>query len=311
MPDEVASTVYDVIIVGGGPTGLTAALYGAREGMKVLVFEAKIIGGMAAVTEHIDNYPGFRNGIGGTELCDEMYEQALRFGAQIELGVRVESVTRHDGVFSIKTNDATYESKTVIIATGSDYRHMDVPGEAELIGRGIHFCATCDAPFYKDRSVIVVGGGNSAVQETIFISKFASQITMLVRGDELKASDVLLQELHTKSNVQVEYHSPIDHVVSNDGHLAGLAVKQPDGSEFTHTADGIFVFIGLIPTATGIANFELDTRGFIKTDAAYMTTVPGIFACGDIRSGSTWQIASAVGEGAAAVLAIRKYLEKL
>jgi thioredoxin reductase (NADPH) len=306
---ESESTVYDVAVIGGGPAGLTAALYASRESMSVIVFEAKAIGGMAAVTEHIDNYPGFRNGVGGAELCDEMYEQALRFGARIELGVHVDNIVKSNGRFLLETSSDTFTARTVIVATGSDYRRMKVPGEEELIGKGIHFCATCDAPFYKDRSVIVVGGGNSAVQETIFISKFASSITMLVRGDKLKASEVLIQELQTKQNVQIYYNSPIDHVLNADGHLAGLAVLKSDGQEIIYKADGVFVFIGLIPTASGICDYDLDDQGFLKTDQQYMTSIEGIFSCGDIRSGSTWQIASAVGEGAAVVLKIREYLK--
>jgi thioredoxin reductase (NADPH) len=311
VPEPTDLPVYDVAIIGGGPTGLTAALYGAREGMKVVVFEAKIVGGMAAVTEHIDNYPGFRNGVGGIELCDEMYNQALRFGAQIEVGVTVNSVDKHEHGFEVVTDSDRYICKTVIIATGSDYRHMHVPGEEELIGRGIHFCATCDAPFYKDRPVLVVGGGNSAVQETIFISRFASQVTLLVRSDKLKASNSLIEELATKANVEVIYNSPINSVSSLDGKLTGLVVDQTDGSKKTYTADGVFVFIGLLPNSGAVNGVTLDARGFVQTDLKYMTNIPGIFACGDIRSGSTWQIASAVGEGAAAVLAIREYAERL
>jgi thioredoxin reductase (NADPH) len=310
VADHTDSTVYDIIVVGGGPSGLTAALYAAREGMSVLVLEAKIIGGMAAVTEHIDNYPGFRDGIGGTALCDEMYEQALRFGAQIESGIQVETIVRQEEIFQVTTTNISYQATTIIIATGSDYKHMNIPGEAELIGRGIHFCATCDAPFYKDKRVIVVGGGNSAVQETLFVSKFAREVIMLVRGPSLKASQTIITELEQTANLTVKYMSPVSRVATEDGHLTGLMVRQPDGSEVLQEADGVFVFIGLVPNGTTTAEYELDAAGFIQTDDDFMTSVPGIFACGDIRSGSTWQIASAVGEGASVVLSIRKYREK-
>jgi thioredoxin reductase (NADPH) len=311
VADLAGQTIYDVLIIGGGPTGLTAALYAAREGMKVIVIEAKIVGGMAAITEHIDNYPGFRDGVGGIELCEEMYQQALRFGTEFELGVRVTSVAPSSEGFVIQSSDRPFKAKTVVIATGSDYRHMEVPGEEELIGRGIHFCATCDAPLYKDKAVIVVGGGNSAVQETLFISKFARKITLLVRGETLKASETLINELLAKPTVTVVFNAPIKRVVSEANRFKGLITQRADSTVTTYEADGAFIFIGLIPSATTIAPFELDERGFIKTDDAYMTTVPGIYACGDIRAGSTWQIASAVGEGAATILSIRKHLERL
>jgi thioredoxin reductase (NADPH) len=297
---------YDLIIIGAGPAGLAAAIYAAREDIKVLVLDKSVVGGLAAITDQIDNYPGFADGIGGAELADHLEKQAKRFGAEIRTGVEVESIEKSDAGIKVTTPQEAFMAKSVLIATGSTYQQLGVPGEAEQIGRGVHFCATCDGPIYKGRDLVVVGGGNSAAQETLFLARFASKITILVRGPEFKASAILIDELEKLPNVTVVYNSPIGSIESKDGRVS--AVISGDKS---YPCAGVFVFIGLLANTEAFTHvIDHDERNFLKTDRSYATNVPGVFVAGDVRSESTWQIAAAVGEGASAALAIREYLDR-
>lgn len=301
----------DLIVLGAGPAGLTTAMYAAREGIKTLVLEKAVPGGLAAITDTIENYPGFDEDISGLELAERLERQAKRFGAEIRTGVEVTSITADGDGIAVKTPRGEFQSRSAVIATGSTYRQLGVPGEAEQIGRGIHFCATCDGPIYRGRSLIVVGGGNSAVQETLFLARFASTITMLVRGPELKASAVLNERLKKLENVEIVYGVQSTRVISQDGRFAGIEVEPTGGGAArTYEADGAFIFIGLLANTESFRDaVQTDAQGFIVTHLDLRTTMPGVFAAGDVRSGSTWQIASAVGEGASAALAIRNYLD--
>lgn len=304
--------IFDVIIIGAGPTGLAAALYTAREGYSTLVLEASIIGGMAALTAEIENYPGFEAGIGGIELSDKLYKQAKRFGAQVETGVKVTKIERGElNVVVTAENASAYQGKAVIIATGSTYRMLGAPGESDLIGKGVHFCATCDGPVYRGKAMIVVGGGNSALQETVFLARFASKITMLVRGPAFSGSQVLIDEIGAIPNVEPRFGAEVVSFEHADGRLTGAMVKFKDqGEPKLLPAAAVFELIGLLPNTTFLqGSTQLDERNFIKTDAHYQTNLAGVFCAGDVRSGSTWQIASAVGEGASAALEVRKYLD--
>lgn len=297
---------YDLIIIGAGPAGLAAAIYAAREDINVLVLEKSVVGGLAAITDQIDNYPGFANGIRGIDLADHLEAQAKRFGAEIRTGIEVQSINHDETGVSIKSGQNSLRAKAVLVATGSTYRQLGIPGEAEQIGKGVHFCATCDGPIYKGRDLVVVGGGNSAVQETLFLALFASKITMLVRGPKLKASAILIDQLSELSNVEVVYNSPIDSITSENGRVASVI-----SGNTRYKCDGVFVFIGLLAnTEAFIHLIDHDERNFLKTDRNYATNLPGVFVAGDVRSESTWQIAAAVGEGASAALAIRQYLDK-
>ena len=303
--------MQDVIIIGAGPTGLAAALYTAREGYSTTILEGSIIGGLAAITAEIENYPGFEEGIGGIELSDKLAKQAKRFGAVITTGKRVTGIVRKDAGLAVLVGEEELMAKSVIIATGSTYRMLGAPGEAELIGKGVHFCATCDGPVYRGRELIVVGGGNSALQETLFLARFASKITIVARGDKFTASKVLIDEVNTLNNVVTRFNTEIAGFEQTDGKFTGakLKVKDQDELEFLEAA-AVFEFIGLLPNTSAFKDIiELDEVGFIKTNAQFMTTMPGVYAAGDVRSGSTWQIASAVGEGASAALEIRKHLD--
>ncbi|MBX4199565.1 FAD-dependent oxidoreductase [Candidatus Saccharibacteria bacterium] len=303
---------HDLLIVGAGPAALSAAIYTSREDIATTLYEKGAIGGLAAVTDWVDNYPGFAEGIEGLKLSDAMKAQAERFGAKIELG-EVMSVAGEDQLKKLVTTDGDIYAKAVLIATGSEYRKIGVPGEMEYYARGVHYCATCDGAFYRDKKIVVVGGGNSAVQESIFLTRFASHIDILVRGEQFRASDVLQHELKKhKDKITVHFNTTTDEIVGQDNKVIKVVgTDKTTGQKVEFPTDGVFVFVGLDPNTKFLkdSGVELDERNFIKSDDKLMTAVPGVFVAGDVRSGATLQIASAVGEGATAALMIREYLE--
>ncbi len=302
---------HDLVIVGAGPAALSAALYTSREDIDTLLFEKGAIGGLAAVTDWVDNYPGFEKGVAGLILSEQMRKQAERFGAKIELG-EVQKVEELGKLKKLTTTEGDIYAKAVLIATGSEYKKIGVPGEEEYYARGVHYCATCDGAFYRDKKLVVIGGGNSAAQEAIFLTKFASHIDMLVRSS-LKASDVLIKELAKhKDKITIHLNTTTDEIIGENGKVTKvISTDKNSGQKVEFLTDGVFVFVGLLPSTKLLegSGVELDERGFIKTDVHLMTRVPGIFCAGDVRSGATLQIASATGEGATAALMIREYLE--
>ena len=305
--------VRDVIMVGAGPSSLAAAVYTTREDIDTVVYEKGAIGGLAAVTDMVDNYPGFPDGIEGLTLAGYFEKQAERFGAQIEFG-EISAIRDEDGIKIVTVDGEEVKAKTVLIATGSDYNKIGVPGEAEFYGRGVHYCATCDGAFYRDKRLVVVGGGNSAVQEAIFLTRYTTHIDLLVRSS-IKASDVLQRDLQKhidEGQITVHLKTTTEEIAAVDGKVTSV-LATVDGKPTTFETDGVFIFVGLKPntqflTGSGI---ELDEQGLIKTNEHLETNISGIFASGDVRSGATLQIASAVGEGAQAALSIREYLEEL
>lgn len=313
MADKKDVPKHDVVVIGAGPAALTAAIYTTREDIETLLLERGVVGGLAAVTDKIDNYPGFPDGIEGLTLSEQLRKQAERFGAVIDLG---EVLAIHDeGKFKrLETTDGDMLAKAVLIATGSDYKKIGVPGEQEFYARGVHYCATCDGAFYRDKKLVVVGGGNSAVQETIFLTRYASHIDVLVRST-VKASDVLQEELQKfidSGKVTVHLGTITDEIVGKDNAVTKVVgTDKASGKKVEFPTDGVFVFVGLMPNSQFLKGspIKLDEIGFVKTDADLHTTMPGVFAAGDIRSGATMQIASAAGEGATAALKIREYLE--
>jgi len=300
--------VLDVVMVGAGPAALTAAVYTTREDIDTVLFEKGVVGGLAAITDWVDNYPGFPKGIAGLELADGLRLQAERFGADIRLG-EVMSIAKDGDHIKLETTDGDILARSVLIATGSDYKKIGVPGETEYYARGVHYCATCDGAFYRDKNIVVVGGGNSAVQEALFLTRFATHIDLLVRST-LKASDVLLQELEKNEKITVHLNTTTDEIVGVDNKVVKV-VGTHDGKKVDFPTDGVFVFVGLKPNTQFLAGspVELDELGLVKTGLDLQTNMPGVFAAGDVRSGATMQIASAVGEGATAALMMRKYLE--
>lgn len=303
---------YDVLMVGAGPSALSAAVYTTRENLRTVLYEKAVVGGLAATTDMIDNYPGFADGVTGLALAEQLQRQAERFGAQIELGEV--SHLRKEGKDTIVTVDGKdVRAKAVLISTGSDYNKLGVAGEAELYGRGVHYCATCDGAFYKDKHLVTVGGGNSGVQETIFLTRFAKHIDLLVRS-EIKASQVLQNELDMyikRGQVSLHTHTTPTAIISHEGAVTAVQASQNNKS-VNFGCDGVFVFVGLKPNTGFLHNsaVELDSRGFIVTGQNLETSMPGVFASGDVRSGATMQIATAIGEGATAALSIREYLQR-
>jgi thioredoxin reductase (NADPH) len=304
---------YDLIVVGSGPAGLTASLYAAREGLSVLVVERGGIGGQAGVTELLDNFPGFPEGVTGNDFAVRLRQQAERFGVEILAAQEVTSLESDGNYHAIRTGDGkTYGSFAVLLALGSTYRKLGIEGEDDLIGAGVHFCATCDGPFYRDKEVVVIGGGNSAGEESLFLTKFASKVTVVTRDRALTASQVVVRKLEENDKISVVTEAqPTGFLATPEGRLAGLRVQRNETSEVI-PADGAFVFIGLTPNSALVSDrVAIDDAGFIVSDPGMQTTLGGVFVAGDVRSGSTKQAASAAGEGAAAALAIRRYVEPL
>lgn len=305
------STVHDVVMVGAGPSALAAAVYTTREDIETVLYEKSVVGGLAAITDKVDNYPGFPEGIEGMKLASELQAQAERFGAVIDFG-EISAIRDNGATKTLVVDGADVEAKAVLIATGSEYKKIGVPGEEELFGRGVHYCATCDGAFYRDKRLAVVGGGNSAVQETIFLTRFTSHIDMLVRSD-FRASDILVDELQKyidDGKVTVHKQTETKEIVATEGKVTGVRVTE-GGEEKLIEVDGVFVFVGLLPNTDFLKDsvIDLDPAGHIMTDLKLQTNMPGVFASGDVRSGATLQIASAVGEGATAALNIREYLD--
>lgn len=307
------SNKHEIVIVGAGPAALTAAIYTTREDIDTTLYERAVIGGLAAVTDIIDNYPGFSQGVHGLELADSLKKQAERFGAKIELG-EVLAIYDEGEYKKLDTTDGVVYAKAILIATGSDYKKTGIPGETEFYAKGVHYCATCDGAFYRDKKLVVIGGGNSAVQESIFLTRFASHIDLLVRS-KVKASDVLQKELQQyidNGKITVNLGISPKEIVGNDSDgVVKVVAVDDDGIDKDFLTDGVFVFIGLKPNTEFLANSEVakDNIGFVITDSNLQTNVAGVFAAGDVRSGATMQIASAAGEGATAALKMREYLE--
>jgi thioredoxin reductase (NADPH) len=310
---------YDLIIIGGGPTGLTTAIYAARENLETLIIDSKGLGGQAGVTERLDNYPGFPEGVGGADLADRIVRQAQRYGVEMLQALSVTSIEDigAEELRVVTSNGDHYEARAVLIATGSSYRRTGAMGEEDLIGAGIHFCATCDGPFYKgSEELLVLGGGNSGLEEGLFLTQFVDRVTIVQRSDRLTANKLLQDKVTMTAEMEVLLNREVVEFRPKDdgsGKLGAVVVKDRESGETEelHPA-GAFVFIGLDPN-TGFVkgSVDLDDRGLIVTDMGLQTSMPGVFAAGDVRSGSTKQLASAVGEGAAAAIGIRMYLEAL
>jgi thioredoxin reductase (NADPH) len=310
--------VYDLIVIGGGPAGLTTSIYAARENLQTLVIDSKGLGGQAGVTERLDNYPGFPEGIGGAELADRIVQQARRYGVELLQAVSVVRLSSQGEQVDVETATGEhYHARAALVATGSTYRRTDAPGEDDLIGAGIHFCATCDGPFYRGAGeLVVLGGGNSGLEEGLFLTEFAEKVTIVQRGDRLTANKLLQDKVQRHERMEVLVNREVVEFRAEpdgSGKLGALVLRSSETGQTQelHPA-AVFVFIGLDPN-TGFVKgvLDLDARGLILTGMGCMTSLPGVFAAGDVRSGSTKQLASAVGEGAAAAIGIRQYLEAL
>jgi len=324
---------YDLIVVGGGPAGLTAAIYTAREAIDTLVIERAAFGGQAAGTEKLDNMPGFPDGVAGIEFSQRLRQQAERFGVELLQAQEITTVYQKDNYHCVETADGSqYSSKTLLITTGSRYKRLEVSGESDYLGAGVHFCATCDGPFYKGKQVAVVGGGNSAAEESLLLTKFADQVVILVRKGAFKATQFIQDKVLAHPKIEVRWHTEVSAFSGARGKLKELKIRnnQTHQSEVL-PVDGAFIFIGLTPN-TGFlkgSGIVLDSWGFIVTGQALKqcrglpplfedrdpflleSSIPGIFAAGDVRDASTKQVVSAAGEGGSVALEIREYLKRV
>jgi len=307
---EAEEHFYDLVVVGGGPTGLAAAIYAAREGIDALVVDKAGLGGQAGLTERIDNYPGFPDGIAGGDLADRFIAQARRYGVELLSAVEVAAVRREgtDLELTLGTGQ-TVGAHAVLLAPGSTYRRLGVPGEDDLIGAGVHFCATCDGPFYKGASeLLVVGGGNSALEEGLFLTQFADRVRIAARG-ELNAAKLLQDKVDQHPRITVHRGAQVESFAGKGGRLTEVVARTPDGEEHWQPA-AAFIFIGLDPNTGWLGgSVDVDQWGFLVTDVGFATSMPGVFAAGDARAGSTKQLGAAVGEGIAALIAIRGFLQ--
>ncbi|HZS15788.1 MAG TPA: FAD-dependent oxidoreductase [Candidatus Dormibacteraeota bacterium] len=310
---EAQRSFYDVALVGGGPAGLVAAIYAAREGMDAIVVDRSALGGQAGITERIDNYPGFPEGIGGTELAGRFVTQAKRYGVELLSAVSVDSVS-NEGDGDVALTLATGQqisAHAAIVATGSTYRRLGVPGEEELIGSGVHFCATCDGPFYRGADeILVIGGGNSALEEGMFLSRFADRIRVVQRAPELTASRLLQERVAADPHFTVHLNSEVLGFQGDAGKLASVRIRDSaTGEEQEVHPRAAFVFVGMQPNTEFLrGRVDLDEWGFIRTDDRLQTSMPGVYAAGDARRGSTKQLAAAIGEGVTALLMVREHL---
>lgn len=306
------NNVWDLVIVGAGPAALTAAVYAGREGLRALVIEKQLIGGQVATIDRVENYPGFAEGVEGFELASQFESQARRFNTEIKFG-EVQGVVKDGDNILIKVDNGDVVARAALIASGTKYRHLNIPGEDKYFGRGVHYCATCDGALYRDKEIITVGGANSAVQEALFLSQFAGHITMLVRS-WIKADQILKDRLNETIKAGkitlMEGWRPTE-IVGDDNGVNGAEITN-DNEARRINCDGVFVFAGQDPNTQFLANSEirLADNGLIITDDNLQTSMPGVWAAGDVRLGSTKQIISAAGEGSTAAIKIGKFLRE-
>lgn len=300
--------VWDLIIIGGGPAGLTSGLYGARAGLKTLVLEQAMPGGQAALTEWIDNYPGYPQGVNGPELMTSFMEQALRFG----LEYRSEEVTGVD--FSgkekqVETTEEKYRTKAVVIATGARPRFLGVPGEKEFHGRGVSYCATCDGAFFKEKKLVVVGGGDSALDEAVFLTRYAREVILVHRRDQLRAARAVQDRARANPKISFLLNSVVEEIAGT-GSVEKVRIRNLETGEIHEEgADGVFVYVGTNPN-TGFLHgaLTLNEAGYIITREFLGTSIPGVFAAGDVREKFLRQVSTAVGDGAEAAMAAERYI---
>ncbi len=299
----------DVAIIGGGSAGYTAGIYTAREDLNTAIFEKEMTGGMAGITDMVENYPGFPEGITGPELMDKFKKQAERFGVTFEEFTPVNEIIKQDGKFLLKSNDENFYAKSVIIATGGKPRKIGLEQEEKLLGRGVSYCATCDGPFFRNREIAVIGGGDAAIQEAIYLTKFVKKVTIVHRRDQLRASKILQEKAFANEKIDFAWDSLVDDIIG-EMRVEGLKLKNKKTNEIrTLDVTGVFVFIGWLPNTDFLKGFvDLNEEGYVISDEDMKTSVEGVFVAGDVRAKSFRQIATAVGEATTAALSASEYI---
>ena len=306
----MSAPLYDVIIIGGGGAGLTAALYTSRANLSTLLFEKLIPGGQIASTDLVENFPGFTEGVLGPDIAQKMEAQAKRYGTEFVFE-EVKKIIKNGNSFEIKGDENVFRGKSVILAMGASFRTLGVPNEKEFTGKGVSYCATCDGAFFKGKEIVVVGGGDSALQEGIFLTRFASKVTVIHRRDKLRASPILQERAKTNAKIHFIWDTVIDKIEGASKVEAVLLKNVKTQTVERFRTDGVFIFIGHDPNTSWVKGFvDMDEKGYIVTGDSLSTSVSGVFAAGEVRKGSVKQLVAACGEGCEAALAAQAYLEE-
>ncbi|UCD88778.1 MAG: thioredoxin-disulfide reductase [Desulfobacterales bacterium] len=302
---------YDLVIIGGGPAGLTAGLYAARAEINTILIEKVVPGGQVNITDFVDNYPGFPDGISGPDLVKKMTDQVERFGLEIENN-EVISVDLSQPIKNLTLNDRSISTHTVIIATGASPKKLGVPGEEIFSGKGVSYCATCDGPFFKDRVIAAVGGGDTAVEESLFLTRFAKKVYLIHRRDQLRAAAIMQHRAMKNDKIEMIWNSEVTSI-NGLTHVENITVQHVKTSDIQQLhVDGCFIWVGIDPVTQYLANaVEFDKAGFVRVDLNMETSVPGVFAAGDVRNTSIRQIATAVGDAAVAAYSAEQYIENI
>lgn len=302
--------IYDLLIAGAGPAGMTAAVYAARANMSVGMIERGVPGGQMANTEAIENYPGYES-ILGPDLSNKMFDHARKFGAEYLYGM-IKEIREEGNLKVIDCGDKVFKAKSVIIATGAEHRMLNVPGEQELAGRGVSYCAVCDGAFYKGKELVVVGGGDSAVEEAIFLTNYASKVTIIHRRDELRAQKIIQQRAFANEKISFIWNHTVEKILGEEK-VEGVLIKDRNtGEEQVFRADGIFIYVGMDPLSDAVRNLGITNEaGYILTDEKMHTSIPGIFAAGDVREKTLRQVVTATGDGSIAAMEAHHYVETL
>ena len=300
----------DLVIIGGGAAGLTAAQYGARANLKVLLIEEMATGGQALIIDDLENYPGFPEPIKGFQFVERMEKQTIRFGTEIKLST-VTGISRTNNVFTVETPEGNYTTYTVILATGAKHRHLDIPGEKELAGRGVSYCATCDGPFFKNRRILVAGGGDAACDEAMFLSKLTDKLTMVHRRDRLRAQKALADRVERNKNIEIRFSTKVIEI-KGTGKVESVVLEKADTSERTEVPmDAVFIFVGSIPQTALALDAVKDEGGYLVTNDRMETSVPGLYAVGDVRATPFRQLVVAASDGAIAAHCASQYIDIL
>lgn len=303
--------LYDVIIAGAGPAGMTAAVYASRANLDTVMIERGIPGGQMADTEDIENYPGYEHVL-GADLSNKMFEHAKKFGAEYAYG-DIKEVEDHGDYKLVKTSNKEFKAKALIITTGAQYKKLGIEGEEELTGRGVSYCAVCDGAFYKERELVVIGGGDSAVEEGMYLTRFAKKVTIIHRRDKLRAQKILQERAFANEKIDFIWDTVAETINGENGKVSSVSLRNVKTNEsYDHPIDGVFIYIGMVPLSEPFKSLGIvDNEGYIPTNENMETNIPGVFAAGDIRVKELRQIVTATGDGSIAAESAQKYVEEL